>query len=150
MRRQQSKRTGRRYWRRRSQRRAVVRVLRSSRGQSTAEFAIVLVPLCLLLFAIIQLGIVFNNYEQVTDSARAGARRGAISRQTPSPTNACIQEARTSAAALNQGQLGVTCNSAWNRGDRLTVTVTYPYEISLLGIVVKSGNLRAVTTEPVE
>jgi hypothetical protein len=32
----------------------------------------------------------------------------------------------------------------------VTVTATYPYRISLLGLVVKSGNLRSTTTERVE
>jgi hypothetical protein len=32
----------------------------------------------------------------------------------------------------------------------VTVTATYPYDISLLGVVVKSGTLSASTTERVE
>ena len=32
----------------------------------------------------------------------------------------------------------------------MTVTLTYPYSISLLGIAVKAGNLQAKTTERME
>jgi hypothetical protein len=32
----------------------------------------------------------------------------------------------------------------------VTVTATYPYSISLLGVVVASGNLRSTTQERVE
>ena len=47
------------------------------------EFALVLPILCLLLFGVIQFGILYNNYVSMTDAARAGARRRAVSRQRP-------------------------------------------------------------------
>ena len=46
------------------------------------EFAIVLPMLAMLLFGIIQFGILYNNYVTVTDAARAGARKAAVSRHT--------------------------------------------------------------------
>ena len=46
--------------------------LRSERGQSLTEFALALPILALLLFAVIQFGIVFNNYVTLTDATRAG------------------------------------------------------------------------------
>jgi len=49
----------------------------SERGQSLTEFALALPILALLLFAVIQFGIVFNNYVTLTDATRAGARKGA-------------------------------------------------------------------------
>ena len=36
------------------------------------------------------------------------------------------------------------------QGGDITVRATYPYEINLLGLVVKSGNLTSETTERVE
>jgi hypothetical protein len=35
-------------------------------------------------------------------------------------------------------------------GADVTVTATYPYKISLLGLVVKTGRLSSTTTERVE
>ena len=57
----------------------VVRRIRSreERGQTLVEFALVLPLLGLLIFGIIQFGIIFNNYVTLTDAARAGARRAA-------------------------------------------------------------------------
>ena len=40
------------------------------------EFALVLPVLAMLLFAVIQFGIVFNNYVTLTDATRAGAQIG--------------------------------------------------------------------------
>jgi len=51
--------------------------MRSERGQSLVEFALALPILVLLLFAVIQFGVVFNNYVTLTDATRAGARNSA-------------------------------------------------------------------------
>ena len=44
----------------------------------------------------------------------------------------------------------VQCNSSWTIGSDVTVTATYPYSISLLGWVVKSGMLTTTMKERVE
>lgn len=123
---------------------------RRQEGQTLTEFALVLPMLALLLFGIIQFGIVFHQYVTLTDAVRAGGRQGAVSRDLPDPTGAVVSRVRTSAVNLDQGQLGVAVSSPWERGADVTVTATYPYDISLLGIVVKSGTFSATTTERVE
>jgi Flp pilus assembly protein TadG len=122
---------------------------RSEKGQTMVEFAIALPVLCLILFAVIQFGIVFNNYIALTDATRAGARKGAVSRQTSDPTGTCVSAVKSS-SGLDQTKLTASCSSTWQRASDLTVTATYPYSISLFGLVVKSGKLNASTTERVE
>jgi Flp pilus assembly protein TadG len=124
--------------------------LRSEQGQSLTEFALALPILALLLFAVIQFGIVFNNYVTLVDATRAGARKGAVGREQGNPSAAVVAEVKASAKDLKPGQLGVTVSSTWQPSSDVTVTATYPYRISLLGLVVKSGNLRSTTTERVE
>ncbi|MGH7358430.1 MAG: TadE/TadG family type IV pilus assembly protein [Candidatus Rokuibacteriota bacterium] len=119
-------------------------------GQTLTEFAMVLPLLALLLFGVIQFGIVFHQYVTLTDSVRAGGRQGAVSRDLAGPEARVIDRVRRSAADLDPAKLDVTVSSTWTQGDDVTVTATYPYDISLLGIVVKSGDLRASTTERVE
>jgi Flp pilus assembly protein TadG len=114
------------------------------------EFALALPILALLLFAVIQFGIVFNNYVTLTDATRAGARKAAVGRRLPNPVNACLTAIRTSAQDLNQSDLAPSCSSSWQAGADVSVTATYPYHISLLGMVVKSGRLSSTTTERVE
>jgi Flp pilus assembly protein TadG len=116
------------------------------------ELAIVLPILCLLLFGIIQFGILYNNYVTVTDAARAGARKAAVSRHLSPSTEGC-KTARASADTLDQSKLtcAVAVSGPLDRpGADVTVTLTYPYSISLLGIAVKAGNLTAKTTERME
>jgi Flp pilus assembly protein TadG len=124
--------------------------LRSERGQSITEFALALPILALLLFAVIQFGIAFNNYVTLTDATRAGARKAAVSGKDPNPANTCVAAIRGSAKDMNQSDLQPNCTSTWQPGSDVTVTATYPYKISLLGLVVKTGRLSSTTTERVE
>jgi Flp pilus assembly protein TadG len=121
-------------------------------GQSVTEFALVLPILAFLLFAVIQFGIVFNNWVQLTDATRAGARKAAVSRRDPNPQGACIDAIVASVGPNMRAQVRSTarCDSTWQPGDDVTVTATYPYSISLFGIVSKSGQLSSSTKERVE
>ncbi|MGZ4358252.1 MAG: TadE/TadG family type IV pilus assembly protein [Gaiellaceae bacterium] len=119
-------------------------------GQAMTEMAIVLPVLCLILFAIVQLGIVFNNYVTLTDAVRAGARKAAVSRQASDPVGLSVAQVRSSAADLQQGDLSVTVTSPWTPGSDVTVSASYPYSINLLGLVVQSGRISSATTERVE
>jgi Flp pilus assembly protein TadG len=114
------------------------------------EFALVLPVLALVLFAVIQFGIVFNNYVALTDATRAGARKAAVSRQAPNPAGTAETAVRDSARDLKQSDLDVSVTSTWQASSDVSVTATYPYSISLLGLVVKSGDLSSTTTERVE
>jgi Flp pilus assembly protein TadG len=122
----------------------------SERGQSLTEFALALPILAMLLFAVIQFGIVFNNYVTLVDATRAGARKGAVGREQQNPAGAVTSEVRASAKDLKQSDLNVTVTSTWQPSSDVTVTATYPYSISLLGLVVKSGRISSSTTERVE
>jgi Flp pilus assembly protein TadG len=125
--------------------------IRSQQGQTMTEFALVLPVLALILFAVIQFGIVFNNYITLTDATRAGARKAAVSRQDSNRNSDVVSAVRSSASGLTASKLTVPPpSSTWNSGDDVTVTASYPYSISLLGLVVKSGRLSSTTTERVE
>jgi hypothetical protein len=96
---------------------------------------------------------------QLTDATRAGARKGAVSRHlgAPQAKAACENAVRASATNLKQsGPDGITANCStlpsgvWQPGDELTVVATYPYSISLFGIISKSGRLSSTTKERVE
>lgn len=118
-----------------------------------AEFALVLPLLALLLLGVVQFGIVFNNYIDLTDAVRAGARKAAVSRQTtdPSgPTGVTKQAVINSAGDITLDPNKVTVTSDWLPGDPVTVQAAYPYSISLFGFVVASGDLRSTTSERVE
>jgi Flp pilus assembly protein TadG len=131
------------------------RPLRDSRGQALVEFALVLPLLAMLLFGIVQFGIVFNHYIDLTDATRAGARKAAVSRQTTDPSGpvGVTKTAVISSAGdikLKSTDITVTTPSGWTQGAEVSVEAMYPYSINILGIVVASGNLHSKTTERVE
>jgi Flp pilus assembly protein TadG len=123
-------------------------------GQAVVEFAVILPVLLMILFAILQFGIVFNNYIQVTAAAREGARKAAVSRSlgTAAAETAATTAAKAAAPGLKQTSITVTYPNSptFAQGSDVTVQVTYPYSISILGIIVKSGNLTSSTTMRVE
>ncbi len=122
------------------------------RGQTLVEFAALLPVLCLLLFGIIQFGVVFHDYITVTDAARVGARKAAVSRHVGDTGAAAEAAALNAADSLNGPDLNANCEADdWSTpGSDVSCTVTYPYSIDVLGMVVASGTLTSVTTERLE
>ena len=58
---------------------------RNEDGQAMVEFALVAPILFLILFAIIQFGIVFMHSVALTDAVRTGARKASVSRACGRP-----------------------------------------------------------------
>ena len=122
------------------------------------EFALVAPILLLLVFGIVQFGIMFNNYLTLTDAVRAGARQAAVSRTATDPVGSTKTRVTAAAANLKTSDLDITVDPYdpkngthdWVQGGDVTVTATYPYSISLLGLVVTSGRMTSQTTERVE
>jgi Flp pilus assembly protein TadG len=110
-------------------------------GAAAVEFALILPVLLTMLVAIIQFGIVLNNYLEVTDAARTGGRTFAVSRTSGTPYTSTTTAVTTSAANLTAGSITTTvsvngtacstdggCSTALGlaQGGSATVTVTYP------------------------
>ncbi len=53
-------------------------IIREEKGASSLEFALVMPLLVLIIFGIIQFGIVYNHYLAITHAAREGARLAAV------------------------------------------------------------------------
>ena len=49
-----------------------------ARGQSLVEFALVLIPLMLLILGVVQFGLIFNTYVTMTNASRDAARLGTV------------------------------------------------------------------------
>jgi Flp pilus assembly protein TadG len=116
------------------------------------EFALVAPVLLVIVFGAIQMGILFNNYVTLTDAVRTGARKAAVARHLPDPAASAEAQLRASADNLEQSELEVTVSApgGWQVGTDVVVEATYPYSVNLLGLVVRSGELRSRTTERVE
>lgn len=122
-------------------------------GQALVEFVLALPLLLLLLVAILQIGLVMNDYVEVSDAARVGARKASVSRKVPSPAGAAETAARNSATDLDQDALDVDVNTpggTWGRGDPVKVRVAYPLKIEVFGVVIKEGTMTFEATARVQ
>ena len=122
---------------------------RGEKGQSLAEFVLVLPIFLILVFAIIDFGLGCHAWLTVTNSAREGARLGAV--RSPA-SGACDNNPATKATniscrvretseALNQAKLGVTVTNAQGTpGSSVVVKVDYDYDLitpldNMLGLI---------------
>jgi Flp pilus assembly protein TadG len=129
-------------------------------GQAMTELALVLPIFAVLLLAIVQFGIAFNNYLTLTDATRAGARKAAVSRFVGDNGASAVAAVKTAASSLDQtvlaSRISVTSVNAsgatdWTTpGDVVTVTASYPYTINILGFSVTSGSVTSTTKERLE
>lgn len=123
---------------------------RNEHGQAVVEFAIIVPLLGLLLFAILQFGIVFNNYLTLTDAVRAGARKATVSRHATSRHQVVEDAVIAAASGLDADKLEISLLTSWEPGTDVKVSASYPYSIDVLGVVVSSGEIESATTERVE
>lgn len=136
----------------------ILRNNRDEKGQAMVEFVLIAPIFLLLVFGLVQFGILFNNYLTLTDAVRAGARQAAVSRTLADPVGATETRIDSSASDLNAADLQVTVDPydpasgthTWAQGGNVSVTASYPYSINVLGFVVKSGRITSETTERVE
>lgn len=127
------------------------RRIRQENGQTMVEFALIMPVLCLVLFGIIQFGVLYNDYITLTDATRVGARKAAVSRQTADPVGLAQTAVRNAASDLDDTKLTVDVRVVmWSPGADVTVETSYPYELDIMGVVVASGRLRSSTTERIE
>ncbi|MFC4137907.1 MULTISPECIES: TadE/TadG family type IV pilus assembly protein [unclassified Microbacterium] len=103
-----------------------MRIQDSERGAAAVEFALIAVPFLLLIFALLDLGWIFNQQLAVTTAAREAVRIYAVEQQNGSA--AAIAEAESRASDLVQGALSFDwqeCSSNVENEDA-TVTVSTP------------------------
>jgi Flp pilus assembly protein TadG len=114
------------------------------RGQSGAvavEFALVLPILLVLLFGIIEFGLIMYDKALLTNASREAARAGIVLR-SPKPTVAAIQAVATAYCSglvtfgvANAPTIVVT--QPWTSGSVLTVTMTYQYRTLVIGKLIE-------------
>jgi len=98
-------------------------------GQSLVEFAMVVPIFLLVLFAIVDFGMAFHAWITITNSAREGARAGAVH----APAATIAQRVRDTADSLDQANLTVTVTNADDQGgqpgESVVVDVSYDYSL---------------------
>jgi len=141
---------------------------RDRSGANAVEFALIAPLLLMLLMAIIQFSIALNNYIELTEAVRTGARNLAISRAMASatPYTTTVSNIKSSAGNLTGSSITITmsvngtactddssCATALSNaaGETATVTATYPCNLTVMGINFSpSCSLQSQTSDLVE
>ena len=138
-----------------------MKIYQGQKGVAAVEFALVLPVLLLILFGIIEFGLVLYNKALVTNASREGARAGIV-QASPRPNASQIQAVVTNylatARPVTFGGPGLTTPTVSAPcaifGQDLTVGVTYTYNFLVLpnivelvkGTLTRSIDLVATTT----
>ncbi len=147
---------------------------RGQRGSALVEFALILPALLLITTGIMIFGVAMNNYLQLTNAVSVGARSvSTYAGQTLDPCAVASNAVIGAAPGLNGSlltfnytfngvpQSGTTCAStslttgaASNlaSGSTVTVTASYPFNLSVYGQVFSQNNavLKATSAELVQ
>jgi Flp pilus assembly protein TadG len=124
---------------------------RDEDGQAMLELALALPVLLIILTAILELGLTFVSYIEVTQAARAGARKAAIESTQTGGSSAATAAAKSSTSLVDDSKLSVTTTSpSWGEDGEVKVRVTYPYSIDILGVVVRSGSMASDSTARIQ
>jgi Flp pilus assembly protein TadG len=131
--------------------------LKREEGAAAVEFALLLPLLMMILFGIIEFGLVLYNQEVITNASREGARFGIVI-GNPRPATGQIQDVVNTYltnAGLNSGNATVSVAGAQGAsGSDLTVSVIFPYTFLVLpnfaASLTDSLNLNAATVMKLE
>lgn len=116
------------------------------------EFALCLPLLLLIFFGIFQFGLLFYNYIDVTSAAREGARTASVSRTQVDGVERAKTAIRNATSAIDDAQATITVSppQPWNAGTDVTVRVSYPYTLSILGVELWGGPMETETVVRIE
>jgi len=124
----------------------------SQKGAAAVEFAIVLVPLILITFGIIEFGTYLYNQQIITNASREGARAGIVA-SSPRVTPGTIEGVVVNYTANNLVTFGNSNTPVVNLtgyasdaafGDELTVQVRYNYSFLVLPNFIAMEKVRTM------
>jgi Flp pilus assembly protein TadG len=127
-------------------------------GQAFVEFVLVANILCMVVLGIFQFGKVYSQKINVTDAARAAARKAATygGSDVNDPTlrdaaeAAGLASAKVSTSAANMTLTWKLQNNAWIAGYEVAAKVCVPGKVAILDVVAWSGPVCSTVTMRIE
>jgi Flp pilus assembly protein TadG len=108
--------------------------LGDDRGAVAVEFALVLIPLMLIISGIIDFGRVYNAQETLTQAARVGARQASLGKSTATVQ----QDVRDAATSLDVPASSVHVANHCGTTNEAIVTVDYDVDFWMLSAFLPS------------
>lgn len=129
------------------------RRLVDERGSALVEFALVAPVLLLFLLGIIQIGLYLFTMDDVSQATRQGGRLLTTLRGDSNGVQEVESKIASSVGSeVNPSALTYSFSSPapWTHATSVTVTVTYPEALSVMGITISPGPIKATTVVDVE
>ncbi len=139
--------------------------MRRERGQTAVEFALCATVFFMIVFGLLKVAVIYGDYTALQHAARDGARKGSVTRGTADASPAAVSAAVTTAVTssnplLSPASMGITVTGLdsniapdgvlWEAHDRISVTVTYPWKLDVLGLTVWQGTMTSTTQAIIE
>jgi Flp pilus assembly protein TadG len=123
--------------------------MKSEKGQSLVEFALVVPLLALLLFGIIDFGRIFHVYLTLDHAGREAARAASIGKDDTTVKSTAVNDATS--IGLTSGRVDVSPGTRTS-GTDVTITITYPIDFltPIIGDIVGPITLTDTTVMRVE
>jgi Flp pilus assembly protein TadG len=131
----------------------VRRRLRDERGVALVEFAIIFPVLMLILVGTIQIGVFIYTLDDVREATSEGGRVLTTSRNDSNgEQNVENKIAASVSGEVDRTKLSYTFSSQppWAPGTTVTMTVTYPDALNVMGIDISDGPIKATAKVSVE
>ncbi|MDQ6600274.1 TadE/TadG family type IV pilus assembly protein [Bacillus salipaludis] len=124
--------------------------MKSEKGQSLVEFALILPILVLLLFGIIDFARIFHVYLTMDHAGREAARAASIGKDDSTIKSTAVSDA--SSIGLTADKVGVTPSGTKTSGSNISITITYPitFLTPVIGNIVGPITLTDTTVMRVE
>lgn len=125
--------------------------LKNQRGASAVEFAVILLPLILVLFSIIDFSWFFWNKHVVTDAAREGARWAVLPGMTDAEVRDNIKAEVSQLLFVDPASIDISPDPIIMTPDEpVTVSVTIPFSFFVLpGFIAGAENHNSITSSVV-
>jgi Flp pilus assembly protein TadG len=139
--------------------------MRRDRGQSAVEFALCATVFFMIVFGLLKVAVIYGDYTALQHAARDGTRKGSVTRGTGDANALSVGAAVTTAvhssnSILDPNKMGITVTgldsnvapdgTLWEAHDRVQVTVTYPWQLDVMGLTVWSGTMSSTTAAIIE
>lgn len=127
-------------------------LVRDPTGVSAIEFALIAPFLLAMGIGMLKFGVAMQQYVALTNAAAQGAMTMALARGTTTPYSSTTTAISNAAPSLASGSITTTvtingtacttnsgCSTALTAGATATVRVTYPCDLTVMGVNFKTG-----------
>lgn len=124
--------------------------MKSQKGQSLVEFALVIPLLIVLLFGIVDFGRVFHTYLTLDHAGREAARAASVGGTDDEIESIAVSNGTS--INLTESQVEINPTGEKNSGENVTITITYPIDFltPVIGDIVGSFDLENITVMRLE